>query len=879
MTGLSEWLASARVWLAMRRDPTGFCRALASQGEDDYLAGDHLSAAHRFLFVTRKVEEGHALPADLAAYCYGRAGLALASLKPNPDPDLAQRLLVEAIRRYGTIEAAAAHIADLQIILGHVLIDMERPEAALEAFRNAEAERPESIDRLSGAADAMQRMGDLRGAETAWQLVLAAVDRLPKEEHQSMRAYVLERLGLLLLDADRNEEAAATLQQAVEQGPVLEPLHASNRLNILASLTWVNGTLGRLEPAKAAAAAWQELLTEVGPQFTSPTQEVRLLSGLGWAHVLSGAAREALPIFARAVALMHSAGFADAFLLYRYGVALSTAGDLAEAGIVCRQALDALGEANSSMAFLVYGQLARVLVAEKRFDAGIFFHKMNLALRNSIGGAARTEIAEAIESGNERHFAELGEALIDRGRLAEAEQVGRLLQEIELDAIIGRGFVPDPRGVVLTLTSVEDEWRKELEMRLANARPRPPLGSWVDTLDDDGSHAGANRIDLLEWAGEDPPPGVWVVKTLTTGDKILVVVSANALRSVVVAETTAQEIAKRVYLLRRAMTVPGADIASYTAPFYRLLGLRLLDPLWQDQASTTVPPPRLIAFDLDGPLRYLPVAALWDGTGWLIERVAVTQFARDVPAIRAVAPAGGRGQEPPGASPRAASIAAFGTTRSHHGLPGLPGVRDEIDAIVAAEGKGALQSVVFLDEGFDRERLNREVRRHPLVHVASHFEFHPSAPHRSGLLLGDGSVLSLHDLSEQFDFRGVRLATLSACETGLETWDSKLGANFAIIVRSLGAEAVAATLWRVGDQATAELMGHFYRALAVGAAPAEALRAAQLALLGRPARPWNEPARPAAAANDRLSDPQNWSGFVIVSDVNAALTPVVGERS
>jgi hypothetical protein len=63
-----------------------------------------------------------------------------------------------------------------------------------------------------------------------------------------------------------------------------------------------------------------------------------------------------------------------------------------------------------------------------------------------------------------------------------------------------------------------------------------------------------------------------------------------------------------------------------------------------------------------------------------------------------------------------------------------------------------------------------------------------------------------------------------------------------------GAAGVVASLWKVDDEATAELMKHFYVALfEKGMSPAAALRDAQLEL----------------ATHSRWQSPYYWAGFVI----------------
>jgi CHAT domain-containing protein len=63
-----------------------------------------------------------------------------------------------------------------------------------------------------------------------------------------------------------------------------------------------------------------------------------------------------------------------------------------------------------------------------------------------------------------------------------------------------------------------------------------------------------------------------------------------------------------------------------------------------------------------------------------------------------------------------------------------------------------------------------------------------------------------------------------------------------------GAQRVVASLWQVDDQATAQLMGHFYRGmLKENLRPAAAMRAAQIEM----------------SRNPRWSSPYYWADFVM----------------
>jgi len=97
----------------------------------------------------------------------------------------------------------------------------------------------------------------------------------------------------------------------------------------------------------------------------------------------------------------------------------------------------------------------------------------------------------------------------------------------------------------------------------------------------------------------------------------------------------------------------------------------------------------------------------------------------------------------------------------------------------------------------------------------------------------------LHDI---FNLRlPAELVVLSACQTGLGK--EVKGEGLVGLTRGFmyaGAARVVASLWRVNDAATAELMKRFYRRMSQdGMRPAAALRAAQIEMWKKPH--WQSP--------------------------------------
>jgi CHAT domain-containing protein len=273
------------------------------------------------------------------------------------------------------------------------------------------------------------------------------------------------------------------------------------------------------------------------------------------------------------------------------------------------------------------------------------------------------------------------------------------------------------------------------------------------------------------------------------------------------------------------------DPQSDPRPVAKRLYDALLGPLARDIEASGA---ETLVLSLDGALRYAPVAALWDGERWLAEKHPTVLFTASTLARM------GDGGRAPGRS-----AMALGVSEAQPGYAALPGVAREIGAIVGSGGEpGVMQGDAFLNDAFDREALARSLASDaPVVHVASHFNLDPSSLENTVLLLGGGGSISLREMRSDaaFDFSGLDLLTLSACDTGSGARRGDNGKeveSLGELLQRSGASAVLATLLPVDDSSAPDLMREFYRLRYVeGADKAEALRGAQLAVMrGAPGR-------------------------------------------
>src|SRR6266850_1512388 len=199
-------------------------------------------------------------------------------------------------------------------------------------------------------------------------------------------------------------------------------------------------------------------------------------------------------------------------------------------------------------------------------------------------------------------------------------------------------------------------------------------------------------------------------------------------------------------------------------------------------------------------------------------------------------------------------------------IPALPASREEAEAIMAVAPWGTGMKAL----GFDANRAaitKPELAQYRIVHFATHGFIDYQHPELSGLVLSlvdqngrpQEGFVRLHDI---YNLKlSADLVVLSACNTGLGK-DVK-GEGLIGLTRGFmyaGAGGVAASLWKVDDDATAELMKHFYEGMFKrGLTPAAALREAQLGMWKQ--KRWRAPYYWAAFVIQGQYDQQEMTGF------------------
>jgi CHAT domain-containing protein len=335
--------------------------------------------------------------------------------------------------------------------------------------------------------------------------------------------------------------------------------------------------------------------------------------------------------------------------------------------------------------------------------------------------------------------------------------------------------------------------------------------------------------------------------TLTRDGLVVFVVRPDRIESREV-RTSPEDLASRIRLLRELW---GRRDSAHDGGLPAAQGLHdlLIAPLVRDGLLHGVT--RLIIVP-HGVLEQLPFAALHDrSTGrFLVEDhvIAYASSAGAIPALR---------------ERREAAALDLAAVQSFAPFPTqLPGTRREAGV---ARGTGR-NGKLHLGRRATEAQLRRALASGAAVHVASHATLNARNPMFSRLELvrgagagDDDGRLEVHEL---LGFRvNSPLVVLSGCETALaEDWsgDALRPAGIATLAQAFlqaGAGTVIATLWRIDDLGSAELVSRFYRLAAAGTV-ADAFARAQREMI--------------RDQDPTYSSPYYWAGFILAGDGRTA---------
>jgi CHAT domain-containing protein len=519
--------------------------------------------------------------------------------------------------------------------------------------------------------------------------------------------------------------------------------------------------------------------------------------------------------------------------------------------------------------------LSVLLAKQNHRAAAIFFGKQMVNFLKKLQSQMPLDktLQRAFIKDKTTYFKVLIHLLIEQNRLPEALQVIQMFKEEEYFDFVGRDTAADGRITQASYTDLEQDWanryaqmnqqlatlaneKRDLERKAKRGDLTEAEKGRVAELEQAMTETGTTFLEELKTAFKQAEEtnlaavrktpsqaqdnltdlqgilrelghGAVLVYYLILEDQLMIMLitpDKQIVRPVAINQKELSEKLSGFIATLQDVDEEEQVLQEEGLPLYELLIKPIEEELAQTQAKT-------LMVSLDGPLRYLPIAALHDGEQYLVERYATVMYTQAAKKTL---------QAPPKPVSQW-KVAGFGLNDSS-----LPATEIELENIVCHDKNdpnGILPGVIYLNDNFTQQNLQNVLKeKYPLLHIASHFTWNLGTYLLSYLSLGDGSALTLADIRENYHFKDIDLLTLSACQTSVGYNNPATGREIeglGILVQDKGANGIIATLWNVdADGATSEFMLGFYRLLTTGLSKAEALQKTQQDFIKEYAHPY-----------------------------------------
>jgi CHAT domain-containing protein len=429
--------------------------------------------------------------------------------------------------------------------------------------------------------------------------------------------------------------------------------------------------------------------------------------------------------------------------------------------------------------------------------------------------------------------------LAKAGRLPETSAVLAMQKQDELFGMLRRDPAMDPRVTLVGLNAAEMEWQANgvavlrlfadlaelpgadgaaAERQLAAAERK--YDAWLDSAE---TVTGA----LAPVLGAVPPglpalgARVALLQMVPGPQSLHLLLSTTEFQTGRDVNVTQAALRQQVAAFRAAIAARAAEADALGAQLHEWL----IAPVMAACRELGL---RTLLIGAEGPLRYVPFAALHDGEKYLAETMASVLFTEAVPDVALM-------------QRETYSMAAFGLTRN-------AGFAAELQTLTGGSA-GAGRVETAFDRDFDEMQLRHGVANHRLVHIASPARLDAAAPDHSAIRLGEAHEITLHELATQdFFLRNTALLALTGAETDVDG-DGVEVEGFGAVLRWRGVQSVLASLWRPDAGPPPGFLATFYGQIRDGKSPTAALNAAQRRVL-------------AGDARDR--HPYDWASFFVM---------------
>jgi len=801
-------------------------------------------------------------------------------LRELGDSREAEQLLKEALQIALKTHDESAEAATRNA-LGSLLGDLNRNEEAIDEIQQALAIRKKQNNRreigvcLNNLGSAYANLNQNETALSYYFQALPIRRELPDPRQESL-PITLTNIGTAYYDLGQYDQALEYLNQARTLFHSVD--RQDSEFEVVADIASVYSAMGK----KTSALEMLRQALPIARQKGEKPFEADVLNKMGALECDLKNYEAGLDLCSQAQAMMRQIGDrgSEAEALDNIGAAHFDQGHIPEALSDFQAALAMRREVRSRDGeAITLAWLERIYEKLHKPSAAIAFGKLAVNITQTLRRDIRNlpePLQRSLREKERDVYQALASRLAAQGRIPEAVQTMALVNDDQYQQFLTRGTAP-ALDLNIELTPAEQTFMRGYEERAQHlAKIRDTIASGGPAKDQ-ASALQSTTKDLLAYISEAESkidnsgianklsntseyaklqgrlastPKTAAIYAWQDGESVnlmfvspkQVVTKTSQIASALGGASLSDRILFMLVQLRSRDNVPLSSSGLYDL---------LIRPLEKEVESCDT-----VLWCLDGTLRYIPIAALYDSSK---HRYAVEEFgsALFTPTML------DRVRDKP--SETRWQGVGFCVTKAHEAMPALPNAEQEMRRIFAPN---VLQGTWYRDELFTEAAFEKAMLTKPgVVHIASHFNFLPANGIESFLLLGDGSHLTLRQLSSRSNFfQGVELLTLSSCQTavGTEGANGNEVQGLALLAQKQGAASVLATLWPVEDESTSLFMAEFYRRKAENPHLSKlvVLRTVQLQLLKGDNTEGN------SGQDHRFAHPYYWAPFVLLGDWN-----------
>jgi CHAT domain-containing protein/Tfp pilus assembly protein PilF len=802
-------------------------------------------------------------------------GLAFKRLNKHDD---ALKLYDKAIKIYQQIKCEVEegitlnNIANIYKIQGNISRSLHTYQRALELHRRVQNKRMEVITLLNIGAiynsPKSEYLTSLDYFKNALMVYSEISDRTI--EDRRIKGAILREVGVVFQSLGRTQQALDKYNDA---------LAISKETDDRQGEGFVLGAIGNLYYSLGQyqiALDFHQNSLLISQDFGNASQVANDFNNIALAHFGLGQYEKAKENLKQALTVIRKSGdititglILNNFWFLENGNSASS--NLMNALLSHRKVGNRPGEAKA------LATLAALLAAENNLELATIFYKKSVnvyeTIREEITKLPR-DVQESYTSSVGENYRSLADLLLRQERNREAQVVLELLK-VQESRNYDRTSNKQTSPVLFPLHPLEVSALQAVEQTLSSqsltAANLTLIGQSLAQNHDRITQEMNNSSITIgnPQAILNAKPNVLFIQNLVVDNKLWVLwTNANGITKAIALPSIKQtDLVTRQQEFTQQIGSPYSNINDLKANGKQLYDW-LIPP--QLQAELQQAPKSHLIFSLDHVTRYIPIAALHDGTQYLAQRYTISNLTTtDTNMSDRLS------------TDRTARVLALGTSKAYPGFSALPNVDAEVHAIVReTNNTGLYPGNIYLNETFTADRLNQNLDSYRVLHIATHGVFNPKSITESFLLLGNGDRLPISNIATFTNLNNTHLVVLSACQTGLsgQGQDGTEISGISGYFLQRGAKSVLASLWKVNDASTALMMQQFYKHLADGQTKAEAIQKVQQDFISGKLTAKDAPNRsdinvqpapgsvPRQVSPSTFAHPYYWAPFILIGN-------------